>query len=43
MRAELRVTPSGLSTSFARLIPDLVPVLAESRLQDPVHAMGTTL
>jgi hypothetical protein len=31
--AELRVTPIGSRTSFARLIADLVPVLAESRLQ----------
>lgn len=43
MLAELRVTPVGSSTSFARLIADLVPVLAESPLQYQVHAMGTTL
>jgi uncharacterized protein (TIGR00106 family) len=43
MLAELRVTPIGSSTSFARLIADLVPVLAESPLQYQVHAMGTTL
>jgi uncharacterized protein (TIGR00106 family) len=41
--AELRVTPIGPRTSFARLIADLVPVLAESPLQYQVHAMGTTL
>jgi uncharacterized protein (TIGR00106 family) len=41
--AELRVTPIGSRTSFARLIADLVPVLAESPLQYQVHAMGTTL
>jgi uncharacterized protein (TIGR00106 family) len=41
--AELRVTPIGSGTSFARLIADLVPVLAESPLQYQVHAMGTTL
>jgi uncharacterized protein (TIGR00106 family) len=43
MLAELRVTPVGPKTSFARLIADLVPVLAESPLQYQVHAMGTTL
>jgi uncharacterized protein (TIGR00106 family) len=41
--AELRVTPIGGKTSFARLIADLVPILAESPLQYQVHAMGTTL
>jgi uncharacterized protein (TIGR00106 family) len=41
--AELRVTPIGSRTSFARLIADLVPVLAESPLQYQVHAMRTTL
>ena len=43
MLAELRVTPIGAETSFARLIADLVPVLAESPLRYQVHAMGTTL
>jgi len=41
--AELRVTPVGAKTSFARLIANLVPLLAESSLQYQVHAMGTTL
>jgi uncharacterized protein (TIGR00106 family) len=41
--AELRVTPIGGKTSFARLIADLVPILAESPLQYQMHAMGTTL
>jgi uncharacterized protein (TIGR00106 family) len=43
MLAELRVTPIGSKTSFARLVADLVPILAESPLQYQVHAMGTTL
>jgi uncharacterized protein (TIGR00106 family) len=43
MLAELRVTPVGSKTSFARLVADLVPILAESPLQYQVHAMGTTL
>ena len=43
MLAELRVTPVGSQTSFARLIADLVPILAESPLQYQVHAMGTTI
>jgi uncharacterized protein (TIGR00106 family) len=43
MLAEIRVTPIASSTSFARLIADLVPVLTESPLQYQVHAMGTTL
>lgn len=43
MLAELRVTPVEGKTSFARLIADLVPVLAESPLRYQVHAMGTTL
>jgi uncharacterized protein (TIGR00106 family) len=41
--AELRVTPVGSKTSFARLIADLVPILADSPLRYRVHAMGTTL
>lgn len=43
MLAELRVTPVRPGTSFARLIADLLPILAESPLQYQVHAMGTTL
>lgn len=43
MLAELRVTPIGSKTSFARLVADLVPILADSPLQYQVHAMGTTL
>lgn len=43
MLAELRVTPIGSKTSFARLIADLVPIVSESPLQYQVHAMGTTL
>lgn len=43
MLAELRVTPVGSRISFAQLIADLVPILAESPLQYQVHAMGTTL
>jgi uncharacterized protein (TIGR00106 family) len=43
MLAELRVTPVGSKSSFARLIADLVPILARSPLQYQVHAMGTTL
>jgi uncharacterized protein (TIGR00106 family) len=43
MLAELRLTPVDSEVSFARLIADLVPILAESPLQYRVHAMGTTL
>jgi uncharacterized protein (TIGR00106 family) len=43
MLAELRVTPVGSKTSFARIVADLVPILADSPLQYQVHAMGTTL
>jgi uncharacterized protein (TIGR00106 family) len=43
MLAEIRVTPVGSKTSFARLIAELVPILAGSPLQYQVHAMGTTL
>ena len=43
MLAELRVTPIGSRITFAQLIADLIPVLAESPLQYQVHAMGTTL
>jgi len=41
--AELRLTPIGSETPFARLIADLIPIFAESPLQYQVHAMGTTL
>jgi len=41
--AELRVTPVGSKTSFARIVADVVPILAESPLQYQVHAMGSTL
>jgi uncharacterized protein (TIGR00106 family) len=43
MIAELRLTPVSADTPFARLVADVVPVLAESPLQYQVHAMGTTL
>lgn len=43
MLAQLRVTPMGSRITFARLIADLVPILAESSLRYQVHAMGTTL
>ena len=43
MLAELRVTPIGSRVTFARLIADLVPILAESPLQYQVHAMGTSI
>jgi uncharacterized protein (TIGR00106 family) len=43
MLAELRFTPVGSRTSFARLVADVVPILAESPLQYQLHAMGTTL
>lgn len=43
MLAELRVTPVGSKTSFARVVADLLPILARSPLQYQVHAMGTTL
>jgi uncharacterized protein (TIGR00106 family) len=43
MLAELRVTPVGSRTTFARLIADLVPILSESPLQYQVHAMGTSI
>lgn len=43
MLAELRVTPVGSTTTFARLVAELLPILAESPLQYQVHAMGTSL
>jgi uncharacterized protein (TIGR00106 family) len=43
MLAELRLTPVDSGISFARLIADLVPILADSPIQYRVHAMGTTL
>jgi uncharacterized protein (TIGR00106 family) len=43
MLAELRLTPVGSGTSFARLVADVVPILADSPLQYQLHAMGTTL
>jgi uncharacterized protein (TIGR00106 family) len=43
MLAELRFTPVGARIPFARLIADIVPILAESPLQYQVHAMGTTV
>ena len=43
MLAELRLTPVGSRVSFARLVADIVPILAASPLQYQVHAMGTTL
>jgi uncharacterized protein (TIGR00106 family) len=43
MIAELRLTPVTSGTPFARLIADVIPILAESALQYQVHAMGTTL
>jgi len=41
--AELRLTPVGSRISFARLVADVVPILAASPLQYQVHAMGTSL
>jgi uncharacterized protein (TIGR00106 family) len=43
MLAELRITPVGARVPFARCIAQLMPLLAEARLQYQVHAMGTTL
>ena len=43
MLAELRVTPIGSKITFAGLIADLVPILADSPLQYQVHATGTSL
>lgn len=43
MLAELRLTPVGSRVSFARLVADVVPILAASPLQYQVHAMGTSL
>jgi uncharacterized protein (TIGR00106 family) len=43
MLAELRITPVGSGMPFARLVAEIVPILAESPLQYQVHAMGTTL
>ena len=43
MLAELRLTPVGSRLPFARLVADLVPILAESSVQYQVHAMGTTV
>jgi len=43
MLADLRLTPVGSRISFARLVADVVPILASSPLQYQVHAMGTSL
>jgi uncharacterized protein (TIGR00106 family) len=43
MLAELRLTPVDSNVSFARLIADLVPILADSPIHYRVHAMGTTI
>jgi len=43
MLGELRITPVGGHTPFARLIASLMPVLAQSSLQYQVHAMGTAV
>jgi uncharacterized protein (TIGR00106 family) len=43
MLAELRLTPVGARISFARLVADIVPILADGPLQYQVHAMGTTV
>jgi len=43
MLAELRLTPVGSRISFARLVADVLPILAASPLQYQVHAMGTSL
>jgi uncharacterized protein (TIGR00106 family) len=43
MLAELRLTPVGSRVSFARLVADVLPILAASPLQYQVHAMGTSL
>lgn len=43
MLAELRITPVGFRTEFARLVADVVAVIAKSNLQYQVNAMGTLL
>ena len=43
MIAEIRITPVASKLSFARLVAELVPILAESPLQYQVHAMGTSV
>jgi uncharacterized protein (TIGR00106 family) len=43
MIAEIRITPVGHSEDFPRLVARAVEVVAESRLQYHVHAMGTTV
>lgn len=43
MLAEIRITPVGSRTSFAKLVAQLVPILDESPLTYQVHAMGTTV
>jgi uncharacterized protein (TIGR00106 family) len=43
MIAELRVTPIGRSEDFARVVARAVEVVAESKLQYRVHAMGTSV
>lgn len=43
MLAELRLTPVGSRISFARLVAEVVPILAASPLRYQVHAMGTSL
>lgn len=43
MLAELRLTPVGSRVSFARLVADVLPIVAASPLQNQVRAMGTSL
>ncbi len=43
MLAELRITPVGARTTFARCVAHLVPLLAEAPIQYQVNAMGTTI
>lgn len=43
MIAEIRITPVGRSEDFPRLVARAVEVVAESKLQYHVHAMGTTV
>ncbi|UCE85646.1 MAG: thiamine-binding protein [Deltaproteobacteria bacterium] len=43
MLAEFRITPVDAHGEFPRLVAEVLRVVADSRLQYQLHAMGTTL
>lgn len=43
MLAELRITPMGCEDEFARVVADVVRLVADGDMQYEVHGMGTTV